>query len=111
MSHPKASVTFSFVDPTDALVRVLMLGPLAANEDDLSFFPRNDNDYYADFEDGERLRRIHQELPAGSAVLTSVLFFDEIELNQKGYTTGDGVLIMGGFFTKRHAKVYLPSTH
>ncbi len=29
------------------------------------------------------------------------LFFDEIELNQKGYTMGDGVLIMGGFFTRK----------
>ncbi len=101
MSHPKASVMFSFVDPTDVLVRMLMLGPLAASEDNLRFFPRNDNDYYADFEDGERLRRIHQELPAGSAALTSVLFFDEIELDQKGYTTGDAVLIMGGFFTRK----------
>jgi hypothetical protein len=26
--------------------------------------------------------------------------FDEINLDQKGYTTGDGVLIMGGFFTR-----------
>ena len=33
MSHPQDSVTFSFVDPTDALVRMLMLGPLAANQD------------------------------------------------------------------------------
>ena len=90
MSHPQDSVTFSFVDPTDALVRMLMLGPLAANQDNLRFFPRtsSDSDYYADFEDGERLRRIHEELPAGSAALTSILFFDEINLDQKGYTTG-----------------------
>ena len=101
MSHPQGSVTFSFVDPTDALVRMLMLGPLAANEENLRFFPCSDNDYYADFEDGERLRRIHEELPAGSAALTSVLFFDEINLDQKGYTTGDGFLIMGGFFTSK----------
>ena len=101
MSHPQDSVTFSFVDPTDALVRMLMLGPLAANQDNLRFFPRRDSDYYADFEDGERLRRIHEELPAGSAALTSVLFFDEINLDQKGYTSGDGFLIMGGFFTSK----------
>ena len=101
MSNPQGSVTFSFVNPTDALVRMLMLGPLAANEENLRFFPRTDNDYYADFEDGERLRRIHEELPAGSAALTSFLFFDEINLDQKGYTTGDGIIIMGGFFTSK----------
>ena len=101
MSYPQGSVTFSFVDPTDALVRMLMLGPLAANEDNLRFFPRRDSSYYADFEDGERLRRIHEELPASSAALTSVLFFDEINLDQKGYTPGDGFLIMGGFFTSK----------
>ena len=100
MSIPKKTVSFSFIDPTDALCRLIMLGPLAANEKNMSFFPR-ESLYYEDFADGERLRRITEELPAGAAALTSVLFFDEISLDQKGYTSGDGVLIMGGFFNRR----------
>jgi len=100
MSHPKPTVEFTFTDPTDALIRLLLLGPLAADGKNLSFFPREGN-YYADYHDGARLRRICEETPAGAAPLTSVLFFDEINLDQKGYTTGDGVLIMGGFFTRK----------
>jgi hypothetical protein len=99
MSNPKKTVEFTFTDPTDALVRLLLLGPLAANDKNLSFFHR-DGDYYADFADGARMRRICEEMPAGAAPLTSVLFFDEIQLDQKGYRTGDGVLLMGGFFNR-----------
>ena len=100
MSTPKKTVEFTFTDPTDALVRLLLLGPLAANDKNLSFFHR-DGDYYADFADGERMRRICEEMPAGAAPLTSVLFFDEINLDQKGYyRTGDDVLLMGGFFNR-----------
>ena len=89
MTRPAKTVTFKFIDPTDALVRLLLLSPLAANEDNLSFVPR-DGLYYADFHDGARMRRIHEELPAGAVALTSVLFFDEIELDKKGFITGDG---------------------
>ena len=66
----------------------------------MSFFPRQ-GEYYEDFADGERLRRITEELPAGAAALSSVLFFDEINLDQKGYKTGDGIIIMGGFFNQK----------
>ena len=100
MTRPAKTVTFKFIDPTDALVRLLLLSPLAANEDNLSFVPR-DGLYYADFHDGARMRRIHEELPAGAVALTSVLFFDEIELDKKGFITGDGVVITGGFFNKK----------
>ncbi len=51
-----------------------MLGPLAAQEKNMSLFPR-EGLYYEDFADGDRLRRITEELPAGAAALTSVLFF------------------------------------
>jgi hypothetical protein len=100
MTRPAKTVTFKFIDPTDALVRLLLLSPLAANEDNLSFVPR-DGLYYADFHDGARMRRIHEELPAGAVALTSVLFFDEIELDKKGFITGDGVVLTGGFFNKK----------
>ena len=99
MSRPVQSVTFKFIDPTDALVRLLLLSPLAANEANLSFYPKNGL-YLRDFHDGERMRRIHEELPNGAVALTSALFFDEINLDQKGYLTGDGVVLMGGFFKK-----------
>ena len=101
MSNPKATVEFTFTDPTDALVRLLLLGPLAADEKNLSFLYREGGTHYADFHDGARMQRICQEMPEGAAPLTSVLFFDEINLDQKGYTTGDGVLLMGGFFTRK----------
>ena len=69
MARPAKTVTFQFIDPTDALVRLSLLSPLAANEDNLSLIPR-DGSYYADFHDGERMRRIHEELPAGAVALT-----------------------------------------
>ncbi len=47
MSRPKPTVELTFTDPTDALVRMLLLGPLAANDTNLSFFPR-EGDYLAD---------------------------------------------------------------
>ena len=100
MTRPAKTVTFKFIDPTDALVRLLLLSPLAANEDNLSFVPR-EGLYYADFHDGARMRRIHEELPAGAVALTSVLFFDEIELDKKGFITGDGVVFTGVFFNKK----------
>ncbi len=109
MSRPIQSVTFKFIDPTDALVRLLLLSPLAANDENFSFYPKK-GFYLADFHDGERMRRIHEELPKGAVALTSVLFFDEINLGQKGYRTGDGVVLMGGFFNKRQKKVCLQST-
>ena len=99
MSRPAPKVTFTFIDPTDALCRLIMLGPLAGYEKNMSFFPRQ-GEYYEDFADGERLRRITEELPAGAAALSSVLFFNEINLDQKGYKTGDGIIIMGGFFNR-----------
>ena len=100
MSRPAPKVTFTFIDPTDALCRLIMLGPLAGYEKNMSLFPRQ-GEYYEDFADGERLRRITEELPAGAAALSSVLFFDEINLDQKGYKTGDGIIIMGGFFNQK----------
>ena len=50
MSRPVPSVTFEFIDPTDALIRLLLLSPLAAKEENLSFFPK-DGLYFEDFHD------------------------------------------------------------
>ena len=104
-------VTFTHVDPTEALVRMLVTGPLADDPANLAFFPRN-SATYDDFCDGERLARIQAAIPSGTAALTSVLFFDEINRDAKGFVTGDGAIIVGGFFTRNaressYAKVSL----
>ena len=102
MSTRANSVKFDCLDPTDALARILIMSPLAADAKNLSLFPTT-NDAYDDFSDGERLHRIHAALPTGAAALTSILFFDEINRDEKGFATGDGVIIVAGFFHK-HAR-------
>ena len=47
-------VTFTHVDPTEALVRMLVTGPLADDPANLAFFPRN-SATYDDFCDGANL--------------------------------------------------------
>ena len=111
LSRPLAEVTFTHVNPTEALVRMLITGPLADDPANMAFFPRN-TATYDDFCDGERLGRIQAAIPLGTAALTSVLFFDEINRDAKGFVTGDGAIIVGGFFTRNarestYAKVSL----
>jgi hypothetical protein len=65
----------------------------------MAFFPEP-SAYYDDYCTGERMRRIHNCLPPGTAALTGVLFFDEINQDKKGFATGEGVIIVGGFFRK-----------
>ena len=57
MTVPRRRIRFTFIDPIEALVRLLLLGPLGRNEDNLSFFPR-EGDFYDDYADGARLRRL-----------------------------------------------------
>ena len=102
MGKPAPEVEFTFLDPTDVLARLLILSPLAADPVNLCLFPRNQS-RYDDFIDGERLHRIQAALLKGAAALTSILFFDEINRDEKGFDTGDGVIIVGGFFGK-HAR-------
>jgi hypothetical protein len=42
--------------------------------------------------------RIYEAIPQGTAALSSVLFFDEINRDSKGFVSADGVIIVGGFF-------------
>ena len=100
MTKPQEFITFTFFDPTDILVRLLVFSPVAARAENLAFFP-DDGDDLHDFCHGDRLRRIHDSLPKGAAALTSVLFFDEINRDEKGFNTGDGALVVGGFFKQR----------
>jgi hypothetical protein len=62
----------------------------------LAFFPEEGP--LADYCNGDRLKRIHAALPPGSVALTCTLFFDEINRDQKRFNTGDGGIVVGGFF-------------
>jgi hypothetical protein len=98
MSNPKPVVTFTFANPVDALMRLLLLSPLAADPRNLAFVPEDGP--YADFCNGDRLARVHAALPPGSFALTCVLFFDECNRDEKGFDTGDGAIIVAGFLRK-----------
>jgi hypothetical protein len=100
MYEPTLTLTFRFLDPVHCLIRLLMQGPLSSDPTNLALFPQ-ENTHYSDFANGEKLKRIYNALPVGSAALTSVLFFDSINRDEKGFSKGDGVIIVGAFFTKQ----------
>ena len=50
-------IHFNHLDPTEALVRMLVTGPLAADNKNLKIFPRARSAHLDDHCDGERLRR------------------------------------------------------
>jgi hypothetical protein len=100
LSVKTTEIRFTHVDPTYALARMLITGPLASDPSNLELFPKLNTPYYDDYADGERLARIDATLPAGAAALTSILFFDEINRDAKGFATGDGAIIVGGFFNR-----------
>jgi hypothetical protein len=96
MDCPMKSIDFTFTDPVGALVRLLLMSPLGADARNLAFFPEEGP--LADYCNGDRMKRIHAALPPGSVALTCTLFFDEINRDQKGFNTGDGGIVVGGFF-------------
>ena len=100
MSQPRTSVTFHFFNPTDLLVRLIALGPLGCRDENLALFPQ-ESEFLHDFCHGARMQRIHDSMPPGAAALTAVLFFDEINRDQKGFSSGDGAIVVGGFFKQR----------
>ena len=100
MCCPIANVTFTFYDPTDMMIRLLVLSPIGARAENLALFPEASNALH-DFCHGARLRRIYETIPDGAAVLTAVLFFDEINRDAKGFASGDGAIVVGGFFRQR----------
>ena len=102
MSRPTATITFEHVDPTEALVQMLIVGPLAADPGNMAFFAKPNSRHYDDFVDGARMARIQESLPEGTAALTSVLFFDKILRDRKGFASGEGAIIVGGFFKRYH---------
>jgi hypothetical protein len=99
MECPSPTATFTFTDPVEACLRLLLLSPLGADARNLAFFPEEGD--LADYCNGDRLKRIHAALPKGSAALTCTMFFDEINRDEKGFNTGDGAIVVGGFFRAR----------
>ena len=100
MCVPVRVVTFKFFDPIDILIRLLALSPLSAREENLAFFPEPQNLLH-DYCHGERLSRIYETIPKGAAVLSAIIFFDEINRDAKGFASGDGAIVVGGFFRHR----------
>ena len=84
MSVSTPMLTFKFLDPVECLIRLLTVGPLSANMDNLAFAPRRNYGFYEDFIDGDRVKRIYDALRPGESALTSVLFFDSINRDKKG---------------------------
>jgi hypothetical protein len=97
MSKPTTALTFRFLDPVQCLIRLITQGPLSSNTDNLALYPEH-NPYYDDFADGDKLHRIYKALPSGTAALTAILFFDSINRDAKGFSKGDGVILVGAFF-------------
>jgi hypothetical protein len=97
--EPLESVTWQFCNPCELLIRMLTMGPLAAMPSAFALFPV-ESEYLDDFCHGEKMKRIYDAIPRNTCALSSILFFDEINRDQKGYATGDGAIVVGGFFTK-----------
>ena len=95
MECPIPTCSFTFTDPVEACLRLLLLSPLGADAKNLAFFPEEGD--LEDYCNGDRLRRIHASLPQGAAALTCTLFFDEINRDEKGFNTGDGAVVVGFF--------------
>ena len=84
-----------------AAIRLLTCSPLAADVANMIFFPETDGDAFDDYSNGERWARVQKSIPAGTAALMCVLFFDELNLDKRGFATSDGIIIVGGNFRRR----------
>jgi hypothetical protein len=104
MSVPTAVLTFKFLDPVECLIRLLTVGPLSADMDNMAFKPRLNHGFYEDFVDGERLKRVYAALRPGTCALTSVLFFDAINRDKKGSTY---VLIYVVIYVATYVLIYV----
>ena len=100
MTSPRDVITMQFLDPTEALVRLLVCSPLAADRRNVVFFPES-SDVLDDWCHGARWHRIQETLAPGVAALTCSLFFDEINMDKKGFQTGEGAIIVAGFFRRQ----------
>ena len=107
MCYPANKVHMTFHNPVDALLRLLLLSPLAADPRNLSF--THEEGPLADYCNGDRMKRVQAALPPGAFALTGIIFFDECNRDEKGFDTGDGGIVVAGFLRKKarestHAK-------
>ena len=99
LSEPIPTITWEFWNPCDLLVRMLTMGPLSAIPSALALNPV-ESEYLEDFCHGDKMKRISAALPRDTSVLSSILFFDALYLDKKGYTSGEGAIVVGAFFNK-----------
>ncbi len=92
-------ITWDFWNPCELLIRMLTMGPLSAQPSVLALFPV-ESEYLDDFCHGDKMKRIFAAIPRNTSCLSSILYFDEINRDQKGYATGDGAIVVGAFFNK-----------
>ena len=92
-------ITWEFWNPCELLIRMLTMGPLSAQPSVFALFPV-ESEYLDDFCHGDKMKRIFAAIPRNTSCLSSVLYFDEINRDQKGYATGDGAIVVGAFFNK-----------
>ena len=95
MSNPVDAIHFDFVGHVEMLVRLLLCSPLASDEKNICLeheAPVN----YAGFCNGDRWKRIQDKLPQVSHALTCIIFLDEIHQDAKGFSSGEGAIIVSG---------------
>jgi hypothetical protein len=93
------SITWEFWNPCELLIRMLTMGPLSAQQSAFALFPV-ESEYLEDFCHGDKMKRIFAAIPKNTCALSSILFFDKINRDQKGYATGEGAIVVGAFFNK-----------
>jgi len=99
LSEPQATITWEFWNPCELLVRMLTMGPLSAIPSAFALNPV-ESDYLDDFCHGQKMKRISAALPRHTSVLSSILFFDALYLDKKGYASGEGAIVVGAFFNR-----------
>ena len=97
MSKPTTAITFRFLDPVQCLIRLITQGPLSGNPVNMALYPEH-IPYYYDFADGEKMHRIYNALPGGTAALTAILFFDSSTEMQKALVRVMGLYLLVHFF-------------
>ena len=93
------TITWEFWNPCDLLIRMLTMGPLSAISSAFALNPV-ESEYLDDFCHGEKMKRICAALPRNTSPLSCILFFDALYLDKKGYTSGEGAIVVGAFFNK-----------
>jgi hypothetical protein len=97
--EPMETLTWEFWNPCEILIRMATMGPLSANPKAFALFPV-ESMHLDDFCHGEKMKRIFNAIPQDTCALSAILFFDEINRDQKGFVTGEGAVVVGAFFNK-----------